>query len=261
MTMRLSPHHRDLIRVLARRRFADRFQGTLLGWLWLALNPLLSIALLSFIFGELLAVRWDVDPAAPYPVVLFSGLVVHFFLSECLIKAPGLVADRPEFVHKMVFPLAIVGAVNVIDIGATFLIGFAVFVAVAILAGFIPAASWLLLPLTVLPLVGYGLALSWGLAAFGVYLRDLSQITAQLSTGLLLFSPVLYPLSSVPEALRPYYYLNPTTAVVDNIRGIVFADVLPAAPALWLPVAASVGLAAAAFFAFQKLERGFADVV
>ncbi len=257
----LTPHHRDLIRVLAGRRFTERFKGTTFGWLWLVLNPLLSIALLSFVFGMLLDVRWNLEPPAPYPVALFAGLIVHFFLSECLTKAPGLVSERPEFVHKLKFPLAIVGAVNVIDVTAAFLIALVIFLVVAALAGFTPGFAWLALPLAVLPLIGYGLALSWGLSALGVYVRDLGQIAAQVSTGLLLFSPILYPLSSVPAALRPYYFLNPATAVVENLRTIVFAGALPSAPTLVWPLVISATLATAAFALFRKLERGFADVV
>jgi lipopolysaccharide transport system permease protein len=256
-----SPQQFDLVRLLARRRFTERFQGTLFGWIWLVIGPLATIALLSFVFGTLLGVRWDIDPRAPYPVVLFSGLVVHFFLSECLMKSPNLIIERPELVHQMAFPFAIVAVVNVLDIMATFLIALAVFLLVSLLSGFSPSVTWLLLPVVVLPLCLYGLALSWGLSAIGVYLRDINQISGQLSTALLLFSPVLYPLSSVPAAVHVYYYLNPTTVVVNNLRLIVFTDAVPASAALTLPILASLILSIIGYIVFDKLKNGFSDVV
>lgn len=253
--------HRHLISTLARQQLADRFRGSLFGWLWTALGPLLTILLLSFVFGDLLKVRWNVDSAPAYPIVLFGGLIVHFFLAECLVRAPTLIQERPEYVHKMVFPLHIVGAVLVLESTMLLLASLAVFLPMTWLFGIRPSAQWVLLPVVLLPLPLYGLAIAWGLGALGPYVPDLKQLAAPAASALLLLSPVLYPLESVPAALQPYYYLNPTTAVVQNLRQTIFSESVPDPITLALPLLASLLLALAAKAIFDKLKRGFADVI
>jgi len=253
--------HRDLLLTLTRHQLAGRFRGSLLGWLWLLLNPLLTILLLSWVFGELLKIRWGTGGGAAYPIILFGGLIVHFFMAECLVRGPTLVSERPEYVHKIAFPLRLLGVVCVLESGIMFAAALVLFLGVCVAFGVAPRPGWLALPLVLAPLPLYGLALAWTLGALGPYAPDLKQLVGQLGNALLLLSPILYPIDSLPPGLRALYYLNPSTAIVENLRHVVFGADVPGAAALVLPILASAATAALSWLLFGKLKRGFADVL
>jgi lipopolysaccharide transport system permease protein len=253
--------NRDLIIALTRYQLSSRFRGSFFSWFWMFLNPLLTIVLLSFVFGALLQVRWNIESTPAYPIVLFGGLIIHIFLAECVTRAPTLVSERPEYVHKIVFPLAVLGVVAVLEASVLFLASLILFLLVSWLFGFPPTISWLALPFALLPMLLYGLGITWLLGAIGPYLPDLRQLVGQAATALLLLSPVLYPLESVPAGLRPVYFLNPSTAVVQNVREIVFAGSIPGLFSLGLPILASLLTVLAGKTVFDRLRRGFADVV
>ena len=251
----------ELVSVLTRQQLRTRFKGSVFGGSWMVLNPLLTIVLLSFVFGELLQVRWGADATIDYPLALFGGLIVHFFISDCVTRGPTLVTANPQYVHKIVFPLPLLAVVTVLDVAVVFVVALILFLAVAWVSGYPPQLVWLWLPVAVLPLAFYGLGIGWLMSAVGVFVKDLTQISGQISTGLLLLSPILYPIAVVPESVRGFYYLNPSTAIVDNLRLIVFGADAPAFGAIAVPLVAAVVFAALGFALFAKLQNGFADVV
>ena len=255
------PPHAHLVRTLVVRELTLRYRGSMLGWAWALIRPLVTVAVLSFVFGHVLGVRWPGAQATTYPVFLFSGLVVHGFLSDVIVRAPTLVTGNPNYVHKTTFPLAALAWIMICELLVPLVVGAVIVMAVALLLGFDLEATVLLAPLVLAPVVGYGLALGWLIAALGVYLRDLMHVTTLIATGMLFFSPVLYPLSSVPEFLQPFYYLNPTTAVVENFRAVALSGETPGAVALISPLAAATLIALCCYALFRRLEKGFVDVM
>lgn len=121
--------------------------------------------------------------------------------------------------------------------------------------------SMLLLPLLLLPLLLGLLGVSWGLAAMGVYLRDIAQIISPLTTGLMFLSPVFYPLSSVPEAHRWLIQLNPITYFLEAFRQLFLWGEMPDIGAWFISLLIGVVLFSIGFMTFQRLRRGFADVL
>jgi lipopolysaccharide transport system permease protein len=117
------------------------------------------------------------------------------------------------------------------------------------------------LPLVLLPFVLLTMGICWFLAATGVFLRDLAQTTGIVTTALLFLSPIFYPLSALPEAYRPFFYLNPLTFVIEQTRGVLIWGNTPD----WVGVGAyfviSFLVASAGLFWFQKTRKGFADVL
>jgi len=99
------------------------------------------------------------------------------------------------------------------------------------------------------------------MASVGVYFRDLAQLTNLAATGMLLLSPVLYPLDRVPESVRSFYMFNPLTLPVENLRALLFYGAVPSALNLLLPLAVSVGFALVAWVVFRRLRPGFYDVL
>ncbi len=250
-----------LVARLTRQRIAQRYSGSLLGVAWAFLLPLLMVSLLALVFGELLAVRWQVGEIEAYGAVLFSGLVVHLFVAECISTAPGLVLAHAHYVKSTTFPLSILPWTMVLDAGFHLLAGVIMLIVVVLWFGFLLQPSLLLLPIVLLPLLPLGLGLGWLLSALTAYFRDLGQVTNLAATAMLLLSPVLYPLENVPAQYRDLYLLNPLTLPVENLRQILFYGEVPEVFELLLPIGVSVLFAIAGLWVFRRLQRGFYDVL
>jgi len=216
-----------------------------------------------FVFGVVFKIRWGVEHGSQvqFGIILFSGLIVHALFSECLIRAPGLVLANPQFVKKVVFPLEVLPVVST----GTALFHFAVGLVILVLANaaFDHAihTTMLLSVVVIAPMVVLSLGVSWLLAALGVFIRDLRHIVGILATVLLFLSPVFYPVSSVPQAVRPLIYLNPITVIVEELRNTVLFGTAPN----WLHLAVYTIVAllftGAGYFVFVRSRRAFADVV
>ncbi len=255
--------NRHLIVQLIKREVLVRYRGSALGLLWSFMHPLLMLLVYMFVFGIVFRIRWGGEQVddVNFGVVLFSGLIVHALFAECLVRAPGLVVSNPHFVKKVVFPLEILPLVS---------LGTALFhmsVGLIILLIFNTAAHgvlhWTLLfiPVVIAPLAAMVLGVSWFLASLGVFIRDINQIVGILATVLLFLCPVFYPLSAVPEAMRPFLYLNPLTVIVEEMRRVVIFGQGPDWNALVPYTAAAVIVMWGGYWWFSRTRTAFADVV
>ncbi len=255
--------HRALILQMVRREVVGRYRGSVMGLLWSFLNPILMLAVYTFVFSEVFKARWGVgnESKADFALILFVGLIVHGIFAECVNRAPGLILNNVNFVKKVVFPLEILPWVAM---GAT-LFHSAVSVAVwalffLIIKAYLP---WTIvfLPLVALPLVLGTLGFAWFLAATGVYLRDVSQTTGIFTTVLLFVSPIFYPASALPEKYRGLLDLNPLTFLIEQAREVMVWDRLPDFSGLAAYTLGALVIALAGLAWFQKTRRGFADVL
>lgn len=250
--------------LLVRQDLSVRYRGTLLGRLWPLLLPLLLLAVYGFVFGTVFRSRWpglaEGDDTG-FALLLFSGLLTHGLLADMLVQAPGLMLRNSNFVRKVVFPLPVLVAV---PLGSSLwhaLLGYGLLWLAHGLSGGAWEVSVLALPLILLPfaLMLYGLGL--GLAALGVYLRDLSQIAPALATLALFTGPVFYPVSMVPPALVPMLQFNPITWPVSAIRDALLLGHWPDPLAMASYSLAAIVVLAMGAALFKRLQPGFADVV
>lgn len=259
----LAWQHRQLLRELSRREITRRYRGSVLGAIWLLLAPLLMLVVYAFVFGVVFQVRWGNagDDKAMFAAVLFCGVAVFGLFADVLNRSPQLILENVNYVKKVVFPLEILSYVAVLAAALNFL--FALVVLLVFLAFGIGLPPWsaLALPALLLPFLFALVGLSWMLAALGVYLRDISQITGFITTAMMFLSPVFYPITAVPESYRYLLWLNPITHVVEMFRGILIFGQWPTLGeiALWWLVAASILGAGHALFG--RLRAGFADVL
>lgn len=253
-----------LWRALVAQDLAARYRGTLLGRAWPLLLPLAMLAVYGFVFGAVFRARWPglaEDDHVGFTLNLFIGLLVHGLLAETLGQAPGMMQRHGNFVRKVVFPLPVLVAVPLGTSLTHAAVGFALVLLVHGLAGGGWHASALALPLVLLPYLTmlYGLALL--LAALGVYLRDLGQLTSVLVTLALFTGAVFFPRQMVPEALAGLVAWNPIAWPVEAARGSLLLGHWPDSGAFALYAAASAAMLALGWAVFAKLRRGFADVL
>lgn len=251
---------------LAARDVALRYRGSLGGLAWLVLAPLLLLGVYTLVFATIFKARWQGAAAGAggtgeFALMVFSGMLLHGFLAECLTRAPILVLGNVNFVKKTPFPLEVLGVSQLLVALAHALPTFGVLLVFQLcLVGVPPWTAWLA-PLVVLPLAGVALGAIWALAALTVYFRDLAQLVGLAVTALFFLSPVLYPMEAAPEHLRPLFYASPLTYPIETLRGLLFTGTLPD-PGRYLGycavalVCAGLGLAV-----FRALRDGFADAL
>lgn len=255
--------NRDLIYQMTRREVIGRYRGSVLGIVWSFFNPLLLLAVYTFVFSVVFKTRWTAgsDSKTEFAIVLFVGMIIYSLFAECLNRAPGLILANPNYVKKVVFPLEILPWVV---LGVTL---FHAAVSLGVLLIFVLIANhalpWTVVffPLVVLPLALFTLGFTWLLASLGVFLRDVGQVVGLVTTILMFASPVFYPMSAIPEQYRPLLHLNPLVAIIEHARAVLIWGKVPDLTVLALLTSFSVLAAWLGFAWFQKTRRGFADVM
>lgn len=255
--------YRNLIWQMTKREVIGRYRGSVMGLFWSLFNPVLMLAVYTLIFSVVFKARWGggSDSKTEYAAILFTGLIVHGLFAECVNRAPGLILGNVNFVKRVVFPLDILPwvALGSALFHAAISVGVLLVFFLA-LHGFLPWTV-LFLPLLILPLLLLIMGVSWFLAATGVYLRDVAQTTGLITTVMMFLSPVFYPVTALPEAYRPLLYLNPLTFIIEEARNLLIWGKTPELTSWALYFAASLLVAWAGLWWFQKLRKGFADVL
>jgi len=256
--------NRRLIWQMTRRDVVGRYRGSVLGLAWSFFNPLLMLFVYTFVFSVVFKARWGMggdESKAGFAIILFVGMVVHGLFAECVNRAPGLVISNVNYVKKVVFPLEILPWVAM----GSAIFNSLVSVIVLLLGLFIINQSlpWtsVLFPLVMLPLVLAGMGFAWFLAALGVFVRDVGQVTGIFTTVLMFLSPVFYPVSALPEEYRGLLQVNPLTLIIEESRKVLVFGSQPDWASLGVALLAGLAIAAAGFWWFQKTRKGFADVL
>lgn len=255
---------RSLFIKLLLRDFAERYRGSYLGVLWSFILPLLSLLVFTFFFGVIFKMRWaglDNASLGSLGLVLFIGLTLYNFFAESVSRAPSLIVGRTNYVKSVVFPLEILPAVMVssafLILSATLLL---ILVVQMLWGTGLSGIVWLL-PVVLLPLIGFVLGLSWFLAALGVYIRDIQHLIVPLVQLMMFMSPVFYPISALPEGLQPWLQLNPLAVVIEQTRALI----LFGHPPDWLAYFGCLALGLMVMFLglvwFNRTRKGFADVL
>ena len=222
------------------------------------------LAVYTFVFSVVFKARWGTDgdeSKTQFALVLFVGMIVHGLFAEVLNRAPGLILSNVNYVKKVVFPLDVL---PVIAMGAALFhasISLAVLlIAFALFNGYL---HWTIIfvPVVLLPLVILTLGVAWIFASLGVFLRDVGQTVGIITTVMLFLAPIFYPVTALPEEVRPLIMANPLTFIIEEARGVVILGRMPEWTGLGIYTLAATAVAWAGFAWFQKTRKGFADVL
>ncbi|TEB04609.1 Teichoic acid translocation permease protein TagG [Pelotomaculum schinkii] len=256
--------NRRLVWQMTRRDVVGRYRGSVMGLAWSFFNPVLMLFVYTFVFSVVFKARWGLsgeESKADFAIILFVGMIVHGLLAECINRAPGIIVSNVNYVKKVVFPLEILPWVVM---GSALFYGL-VSTVVLLLAQLIINQSlpWtgVLFPLVLLPLVFAGMGLTWFIAALGVFVRDIGQITGIFTMVLMFMSPVFYPVSLLPKEYQGWLQLNPLTLIIEESRKVLIFGSLPNWHSLCIALLGGLFIAAVGFWWFQKTRKGFADVL
>ena len=256
--------NRELWWRLSEREVIGRYRGSILGWGWSLLTPLMMLGVYTFVFSTVFKARWgDLEQAGSlgFAINLFAGLITYNIFAECATQAPTLILSNVNYVTKVIFPLETLSAVSVAAAlfhGCTSTIVLLAFELIAV--QHVPLTV-LLLPLVWLPFLLGCLAMSWLLSALGVFLRDLGQLIGVAVSMLMFMSAVFYPLSALPPALQTVMGLNPLVVVIEQSRRVLVQGVAPSASYVVLGFLLMLALCELSYRLFSKARRGFADVL
>jgi len=256
--------NRQLIWQMTHREVVGRYRGSFMGLAWSFFHPLFMLCVYTFVFSVVFKTRWGIgvgESKAGFAITLFVGMIIHGLFAECINSAPGLIISNVNYVKKVVFPLEIFPVVAMTTALFQAAVSLAVLLAALVVTNGCLPWTVLLLPIVVLPLAVATLGGAWFLAAIGVFARDIGQITGVFTMAMLFLAPVFYPVAALPKEYQPWIMANPLTFVIEQTRAVLIAGQLPDWKGLVLYTFASVIIAWAGFWWFQKTRKGFADVL
>jgi homopolymeric O-antigen transport system permease protein len=248
--------HRELLAFLTMRDIKVRYKQTVLGVAWAVIQPVLSMIIFSVIFGQLAKISSE---GMPYPLFVYAGLLPWTFFSNATAQAALSLANQEALLTKVYLPRMFVPAAPVGGALVDLSISFGVFASLMLWYGVAPGPGLLVLPLLVVLTVAASLGVGLLLSALTVSYRDFRYVIPFAMQAWLYVTPVIYPVSVVPERYRWLIALNPLAGIIDGYRSALLSR-----PFDWATLGISAAVTAAVLmlgmYYFRKTERRFADI-
>ncbi|MEK7533896.1 MAG: ABC transporter permease [Patescibacteria group bacterium] len=255
MTARKAIYLKDLTVAFVVKELKSKYKSATLGFLWILINPLLQMIVLTIVFSIFLKV-----PVKNYPLFVFSGLLPWMFFSLSLQNGTSSLIANRDLIKKVNFPRELLPISSVLAHLSTFILAMvllALFVAIVFGVTF---SFFLLIPIVVLmTLLAIGITLL--LSSFDIYYRDVSFILQSALLVWFYITPILYPTALVPESFLFLYNLNPMVGIITAFQAIFLNTNMPAWNVLTISVFETSILLLVGFFVFAKRSKYFADWV
>ncbi|MCB0142349.1 MAG: ABC transporter permease [Caldilineaceae bacterium] len=250
--------HRELLAAWTVRTVRARYKQSVLGGLWAILQPAATVAIFTVIFTLFI----PIDTAnVPYVLFAYSAMAPWTFFSTAITDMVDALTVNMNLVSKIYFPREVLPIAAMLARLLDFAIAASVLLIIMLFYGWpILAASWVYLPLIVT--VQLALILGVGLigAACNVFYRDVKHLFALGLQIWLYATPIVYPITVVPEHLRWLYFLNPMAGIIEAYRAVLLQQQAPASTLVIAAIIAAFMLAAGYLF-FKRVEAQFADLV
>lgn len=266
----LNNRNRILLKELTKTDFKLRYQGSVLGYLWALLRPLLMFAIMYVIFGHFLRLGSDIPH---YSLYLLTGTVLWSFFTECTGQGIQAIVQRGDLIRKVSFPKYIITVAStgtaLINLGINLL----VVIVFALFNGIMPNWQWLLVIPLILELYMFSLGIAFLLGSINVKYRDISSIWDVLIQALFYAVPIIYPITMVTEVsllAGKILLLNPIAQVIQDVRYVLITNETVTTWSLvgegtwWLkliPIVLTVVVLALGAHVFRKRSKYFAEEV
>ena len=247
--------YRQMIFSLVRKDLRGRYKGSVLGFMWTFINPLLQLMVYTIVFSIIL--RTNIER---YYLYLFVALIPWIFFSSSITGGSSSVIAQKDLIKKIYFPRQVIPISYVSSCFVNMLLSFIVIFAVIIFTGTgINLSAVVTLPLIML--VEYMLALGMSLlaSAVTVYFRDLEHILGIVAMAWMYMTPIMYDKSIVPEKLMPFFNLNPMTHIIDCYRSVLYYKEFPHLTSLLSSAILGIFFLILGHFVFIRLQRHFAE--
>lgn len=255
--------YRDLIILFVKRDITTAYKQTILGPVWIVINPLLSTVVFTVIFGVIAGIPTD---GVPQFLFYLSGNILWGFFSSCLNKGSGTFLGNARLFGKVYFPRLVMPISGIIYNLINFLLQTVVFVILIIIYAVIganvhPNLFILFTPLLVLHTALLGTAIGLIISSITTKYRDLNVLVSFGVSLLMYITPVVYPVSKVPENFRWLMLLNPVAPIVESYRYAFLGSGTFEWPFLLISLAVTAVLLFWGVLVFNKVEKNFIDTV
>ncbi len=249
--------YRNLFLFLVWRDIKVRYAQTVLGAGWAILQPMLAMVVFTVIFGNFAKIPSD---GVPYPVFSLAALVPWIYFSTALTTASNSLIANPNLITKVYLPRLVIPFAPVLAGLVDFAIALVILFAMMLAFGIVPSSGVAVLPILVLIMMMAAAGIGCLLAALNVQYRDVKHIVPFLVQVLMFASPIVYPMSLVPEAYRVAYALNPMAGVIEGFRSVLLGTNSISWSLLSVSAVSSVVFLTIGALYFRRMERVFADV-
>ena len=252
--------YRELFYILAWRDLKVRYKQTVVGVAWSLVRPLLTMIIFTVIFSRI--AKMPTVGAAPYPIMVFAGMLPWYFFANSLSEASNSLVGNTNLISKVYFPRLIIPASSFITSLVDFLISFALLIILMVWYQFVPSWHIIFLPLFLVLAFSASFGVGLWLTTMNVKYRDFRYIIPFIVQFGLYISPVGFSSSVIPEKWRLLYSLNPMVGVIDGFRWCIIGN---STPLYWPGLYASLLVIVFALWYsirhFRKMEKAFADYI
>lgn len=250
-------NYRDLLYILVERDLKIRYKQTIIGAAWAVLQPLITMVIFAFFFGKISGVPSD---GLPYPIFAYAGLLPWTFFSNAVTNSGNSLVMNSSLITKVYFPRMIVPIATVIASFLDFIIASVFLILMMIYYDIGISPNLLMLPVVISLIIVLAVGIGLWTAALNVKYRDVRfALPFVIQIGLFI-TPIIYPLSSVPDDWHWVMSLNPLTGFIEAFRDACFGH-----PFDWMNLGISTAVTLIILFftmrIFRKMERSFADIV
>lgn len=253
-------HYRELFLILAWRDIAVRYKQTVIGIAWAIIRPFLTMVVFTIIFGHI--AKLPSDGAAPYPILVFTGMLPWFLFSGVLSEASGSLVGNANLITKVYFPRLVIPTATAVVALVDFLINFLMLAVLMLWFGFLPNWQILFLPVFIVLAVLASMGPALWITSLNIKYRDFRYIIPFIIQFGLYVSPVGFSSAVVPEQWRFLYSLNPVVGIINGFRWCLLGG---ESQIEWTSF--TMSLVVIGFFlwfgirTFRATERTFADMV
>ena len=247
--------YRTMTVSLVKKDLKGRYKGSVLGFLWTFINPLLQLGVYTLVFQVILK-----NPMPNYYMHLFVALVPWIFFSSALTTGTKAVLGQANMVKKIYFPREVLPLSYTLSSFVNMALSFIVIFAVYFISPMeLKSAPLLMLPVIMIIQLFLVAGVTLITSSLTVYLRDLEHIMSVLNMALMYVSPVVYPVSYIPEKYMSLYLINPMSPVIIAYRDILYCGTFPEFKIVFLAFAESMIIFFAGLLIFGKLKKHFAE--
>ena len=250
--------YRELLYFLSWRDVKVRYKQTALGVAWVVLQPLFLMLVFTIFFARLVELPPD---GIPYSIFTYTALLPWQLFSRALNDASMSLVTHERVITKTYFPRILLPASAILSSLIDFTIAFLVLLGFILFYGVQPGPAIFALPLFVLLVVMAAFGVSLWLAALNVLYRDVRYVLPFLTQIWMFATPIIYPISAVPDKWRLLYSLNPMVGVVEGFRWALLGHTSGMDVIFGVSALAVAGILAGGVLYFQSVQQTFADVI
>jgi lipopolysaccharide transport system permease protein len=256
-------HHRDLIAAILRRELRERFSGSVAGWVWAVVAPLISLVTYTVVFDGAVKLpnNAETKSSIDYALFVFGGLVAFNFFTEMAYRAPSLLHEYAHYIKQTMFPAEMLPIISTLRATTYATIGLVLMLICQFI--FSGGLHWtvLLLPLWFIPFLAFLIGITWLLSAMGAFTRDTAYLMMTIAPVLMFATPVFYSHDTLSPDARFWMYANVLTGFIEIIRDLVVFGKIPNGLVIAWTLFISLFFFWFGYWFFRRQQDAIADVI